>query len=225
MTVIACQRESRARVNRRLCGLKISRMAGSAGRAHAYKLPDRFPLVAALAIKGAMGPHQRESVLVPIDGLQRHIPAAHRVTPVAFCTELTAMNICMAIGALGSHLCEDQVLMALAAVDSRVHAPYREGSLVVIEIRVRPNTIPADFGMAISTGHCQIPMRILRPALDDLSVRNVHSRQETEKNGENIAIQSRTDPPASALRTRQSTSAAEIPGFLCQNYCDFRSHP
>ena len=177
MTVLACHRESRARVNRRLCSLKIPCMAGSAGRAQAHILPDRFSLVTALAIKSAMGPHQRESVLVPIDGLQGHIPAAQRVTLVAFCTELTAMNIGMAIGAFGSHLCEDQVLMALAAVDSRVHAPYRESGFVVIEIRVRPDMIPADFGVAVATGHCQSSMRILRPALDGLRVREVHSRQ------------------------------------------------
>ena len=187
-------------MNRRIGRLKIPDMAGSASGAQAYILPDRFSLMTTLAVNGGMRPHQRESVLVSLNGLQRGTPAAHRVASVAFSTELTAMNIRMAIGAFGSHFREDKVLMALAAVNALMHAPYRESSLAVIKIRVGPNMIPADFGVAAPTGHGQISVRISRPALDDLSVREIRYQQKEKKNEIEIPIQNRTDKRAPAFQ-------------------------
>lgn len=212
-------------MNGRLCGLKILDMARRAGSAQAYKLPDRFSLVATLAIDRGMGSHQRESVLVPLDGLQRGIPAADRVASVAFSTELPAMNVGMAISAFGSYFREDKVLMALAAVDALMHAAYREGSLIVVEIRMGPNVVPADLGMATSTGNCQISMRTSCPPLDDLSVGKVQPRQKKKKSEEKISTQSRTDVPTSMFCGRRTIAAAEIRDPVRQHYCNFRSLP
>jgi hypothetical protein len=64
----------------------------------------------------------------------------------------------------------------LPAFDALMHAPNREGRLAVIEVRVRTNPIPTDFGVAALTGHGQVSMRISRPSFDGLGVRRTERR-------------------------------------------------
>lgn len=56
------------------------------------------------AVKRRVRAEKRETILVVVDLLHRDVPAIHRVTLLAACAKLSLMNVCVAVGALGSHI-------------------------------------------------------------------------------------------------------------------------
>ncbi len=79
--------------------------------------------MALIAFHERMGADKREPVLVVLDSLDRHLPSFDRVAALAVGTELAAVNVRVALGALGAGLFEHQACVALNARNLRVHAP------------------------------------------------------------------------------------------------------
>jgi len=99
---------------------------------------------------------------VVLDLLNGNLPAKHRVALRAVRTELSAVNIRMAIRAVLSDVRENRLYMALGAFHLFVHASKRVTRLVVIEFRDRSNRPPARRGMAVFTGNRQGTVRAPR---------------------------------------------------------------
>jgi hypothetical protein len=86
------------------------------------ELADRFSLMTGLAISSCMSAHQRESVLVSFYGLQGHIPTPDRMAFLTLSTELTAMYVGMTVGTPNPRFRENEVFMAQAARNARMHS-------------------------------------------------------------------------------------------------------
>ncbi len=97
-------------------------MAGVTGCGQAGELPHSGLLVALFALHQGMRSHQREAVLVVLNGLQRSLPTGHGMATCAVGAELPAMNVSVAVRALRTYILEDHAGMALAATHLRVHA-------------------------------------------------------------------------------------------------------
>ena len=135
--------------------------------------------------------HQREAIVVIADGL-RDLPSGDGVAAFTICAELAAMNVCVAISTMRACILEDQACVALHAADLGVHAAQRITRLIVIELGVGANRLPACVRMAVLAWHrygaVWISDLCLRPA--DLCRRPVrrtqkicartHERQQTE---------------------------------------------
>jgi hypothetical protein len=78
-------------------------------------------------------------------------------------TQLPAMKVRVAIGALGANVGKDARDVAVAASDVLVHASQSEARLIiVIKLRNRANGSPACGGVAILAGNLYVAVRILR---------------------------------------------------------------
>lgn len=133
---------------------------------------------------------QRKSIFVCFDFLRVLIPAVYGVALLAVGAELAPMDVCVAIGALHSHVFELEIGMALRTRHARVHSPQRITRLVVIELGDTANRFPTCGRMAIFAGDrdrtmrvaCRTPVR-LRPG-GPLSNRQKKQRIEQEREGD-----------------------------------------
>ncbi len=100
----------------------VAIMAGCTFGTEAAKQTGRNILMAALALQRGMCSEERKSVYMSIGILHDFAPAANAVAFLAVSSELAAMNIRMAIRALLSDSGENQLYMALFAVETRMHA-------------------------------------------------------------------------------------------------------
>ena len=101
---------------------EILLMAGVAGCGQAGELAHSGLLVALFALHQGMRSHQRETVLVVLNGPQRSLPTGHGMATCAVGAKLAAMDVSVAIRALRTYILEDHAGMALAATHLRVHA-------------------------------------------------------------------------------------------------------
>jgi hypothetical protein len=115
---------------------KVLLVAGIAGGRQADKLPRRRVLVTVFALQQGVCPNQGESILVVLNRLQRNLPAFYRVAVRAIGAKLTPMEVGVTIGALRTHIFEDQAGVALAAPYVLVHAAQGISGQVVIEFRI-----------------------------------------------------------------------------------------
>lgn len=113
--------------------------------------------------------HQGKPVLVILNGLDGSLPALHRVAALAFGAELAAVNIGVAIRAGLADILEHEAGVTLRAGNLRVHPPQRISSAVVVELRDRPNRLPACVRVAVLTRYCDGAVRIC-----DLGMRPPH---------------------------------------------------
>jgi len=107
-----------------------------------------------------MRPNQGKSILVVLNGLQRNLPSLYRVAIGAVGAELAAMNIGMAVSALGTYIFEDQARVTLAAANLLVHPAQRISGEIMIKLWIRPDRLPTRVGVAIGTRKRKRPMRI-----------------------------------------------------------------
>ncbi len=70
---------------------------------------------------------------------------------LAVSSELATMNVCMAIGALLTNILEDKAGMAFVTAYLLVHPAQGVTRLIVIELRIRSNRLPACICVAILT--------------------------------------------------------------------------
>lgn len=109
-----------------------------------------------IAIQRRMCSHQRESVLVLLNLLYRDLPSLHRVALFAIGSQLTAVDIGVAIRAPGAYVTEYWFGVALLAGDACMHAAQRKFRAVVIELGHGTDRFPTRNGMAILARNVQI---------------------------------------------------------------------
>jgi len=118
--------------------------------------------VAGIAIHRGMRSSQGEAVVVLLDLLDRDLPAADRVTLLAIRSELSFVDVGVAVLATLSDVGEDRLDVALHTSDGLVHAAQRISRCVVIKLRDRANRLPSVWGVAVLTGNVQIAVRTVR---------------------------------------------------------------
>lgn len=139
--------------------LERLRVAGVALGRHRGEVAQSTIFVTRGAVQRRVGSHQREPIVVVLNRFNRYVPAIHRVTLFASCTHLGAMDIGMAVGALGANVGKHGLGMALRAHHSLVHTAQREACLVVIKLRHAANRFPSQRGVAIGASHVERSMR------------------------------------------------------------------
>ena len=139
--------------------LKIRRVTGHTSSRESQVLPHGGALVTLVAFHHRMRSEQRKSVEVILDGLHRHVPAAHRVALGTIGAELTAMNIGVAVRAVLADIGEDGPEVALRAVNFFVHSAKRISRGVVVEFWDRANRGPARARVTVFAGYRKGSMR------------------------------------------------------------------
>jgi hypothetical protein len=66
--------------------------------------------------------HQRKTILVIANLIQRGLPTFHCVAALAVGAELASVDVSVAISAMSAHILEDQARMALRAAHLLVHS-------------------------------------------------------------------------------------------------------
>jgi hypothetical protein len=150
--------------------LKISLVAGDAGRRQSLELAHCRALVAVFALHRRVCPKQREAILVVLYLLHRYVPALHRVALCAVRAHLSLVHVGVAVFAILSHVRENRLHVALRALHFFVHAAQGILGLVMVELRNRADGAPGGGRMAIFAGDRQgavrtpsaLPLRRLR---------------------------------------------------------------
>jgi hypothetical protein len=148
-----------AGVRGRRRALPILHVTGRASSRESHELPDGSALVTLVALHDRMRSKQRKSVEVILNGLHRHVPAAHRVALGTVGAELTAMNIRVAVRAVFADIGEDGPEVALRAIDFFVHSAKRISRGVVAEFWNGANGGPACVRVTVLAGDRQWAMR------------------------------------------------------------------
>src|SRR5260370_22930132 len=92
---------------------------------------------------------QGEPVLVLLDVLDGNLPSLDRMAVLAVGSELSAVDIGVAVSARVANVRKQQLGVALSArAHGRVHATHRIPGLAVIKIRHRTNWFPTRTGVA-----------------------------------------------------------------------------
>ena len=138
-----------AGVRRRRRVLPIHQVAGLACCRKSQIISNGSALMTFVALHHGMHAKQRKSVEVLLDRLNRHIPAAHRVTLGAVGPHLAAMNVGVAVRAIFPDISKDRLDVALRTRNFFVHAAKGISRGVVVELRNRANRNPACAGVAV----------------------------------------------------------------------------
>ncbi len=85
----------------------------------------------------------------------RNLPAVDGMAILALRAHLSAMDVGMALRAFVANVSEDRLHVALRTRDFCVHAAQRVGRFAMVEIRDRPNRLPAQTGMAGLAGNVE----------------------------------------------------------------------
>ena len=140
----------------------VGGMAGVAIRRHRLELACGGALVTGIAIHRRMCSGKREAVVVLSNLRDRDLPSAYRMTLLAVRTQLSAMNVGVAVLASLSDIGKHRFDVALRATDGLMHAPQGIVRLVVIELRNCANGFPRARGVAVLARSAQISMRAMR---------------------------------------------------------------
>jgi len=124
-------------------------MAGVALRRQALKLSYGRALVAVCAVQAGVPTDQRETVFVLPHTLEDDVPPLDRVALLTIGSHLAAMDVGVAIRAVGSGVGKHGLGVALSASHALVQAPKRILCLVVIEFRDGSNRLPANRRVAV----------------------------------------------------------------------------
>ena len=117
-------------------------MAGDAFRRQTLELACGGVFVAVITGQSGVRPDQRKSVLVRPQLAKTLLPASHGMATLAIGSELSAVDISVAVCATGSRLCENQTDVALRARDPFVQAPQRIARLVVVKLNDVAERLP-----------------------------------------------------------------------------------
>lgn len=123
--------------------------------------------MARFTIKRGMRSDQWETILVLVNLLNRNLPTFHRVTLFAICSELTFVNISVAIGALLADISKYRFDVALRTSDTLMQSTKRKAGLIVVELRPIANRFPAAECVTVLAGDIE---RAMRTARDCISV-------------------------------------------------------
>ena len=120
--------------------------------------------MARVTVDGGVRSSQREAVVMLLNVLDRDLPSTDGVALLAVGAELALMNVGMAVLAALSDVGENHFDVTLRAGHRSVHAAQRVTSLIVVEFGNSANRLPPAGGVAVLTGHVQIPVRTVRAA-------------------------------------------------------------
>lgn len=105
--------------------------------------------MAIFAREHRMRADERKAIQVIADVFVRDLPALHGMAVFAVCTELPAMNVCVAVRTVLAHVFEDQARVTFGAGHLLVHAAQRVACLIVIEFGVGTNGLPTRVGVTL----------------------------------------------------------------------------
>ena len=162
VALLALRGQSGRSVIGRVRLLKSSLMAGIALDRESLELSDRFALVAVGAVEPGVSADQWKPVLVLAHALQNDIPTLHCMTLLTVCAHLAAMDIGVAVSAVGAGIGEHRLGVALGAGDTHVHSAQRISGRIVIELGDSANRLPADRSVAVLAGDAEIAVRTAR---------------------------------------------------------------
>jgi|SRR5579871_301531 len=103
-----------------------------------------------------MSAHQGKAIEVLLDVPDGDVPALHGVAVFAVSSKLPAMNVSVAVRALGAGLRKNQVRVALAAGYALVHAAQGKTRFVVVKFRYAADRLPGGEGVAVLAGEIQV---------------------------------------------------------------------
>lgn len=128
--------------------------------------------MAILALRGRVGPEQRETVLVIFDLLHRDIPALNGVTLRTVRAHPSLVHVAMTVLAILPDIRENRLYVALCAFYFLMHTAQRIAGLVVIEFQIRLDRAPRAHLVAIFARDGERrPVRIARIRPDLLTGR------------------------------------------------------
>ena len=146
---LAGRREPGADVGRTCGFLKILGVAGITFRRHSGEITQSPIFVARIAVNRGMGTHQRETVVVVLDRLDRNVPPVHAVALFTARAHLAAMDIGVALGALRPHVRKYRLDMTLGAHYPLMHSAQGKLGLIVIKFGNAPDRFPSKRCVAI----------------------------------------------------------------------------
>lgn len=165
MAHLAIRRELSGDVIRVRRGLEVLGVTRITLRRKPLELPRGRTGVARITIHGGVSAYKREPILVVLNGPDRHVPALHGVALLAVSPHLAAVNIGMAVRALGADVAENELHVTLSALNLLVHPPQRVTRLVVVELRNAADRFPTRKSVAILAGNCDVSVRVFRVTL------------------------------------------------------------
>ena len=140
---------------------EVLRVAGIALCRESLELPCGRPFMARLTVDSRVCPDQREAVLVIANRCNGNIPALDGMARLTICSELSPVNIRVAVRALLSHICKNEFHMALRALHFFVHSAQRIARLVVVKFRNTADGLPTEGSVAVFTGDVDRAVRIV----------------------------------------------------------------
>jgi len=140
-------------------GGEVRLVAGVVRRRHGLEFAAGATLVAGVAVDRSVSAGQRESVVMLLHILDRHLPSPHCVTLLAIGPQLTAVNIGVAVLAVLTDVGENHLLVTSGAGNRSVHSAQGITSPIVIEFRDGADWLPAVRSVAVLAGNRQIAVR------------------------------------------------------------------
>ena len=181
---IARSRELGGDVVRTDRGLKICEVAGRAGRRHRLEFAIGRTLVAGIAVHGGVCSGQWEAVIVLLDLLNRDLPSSNRVTLFAVRSQLSLVDVGVAILASLANIVEHGLDVALCAGHGLVHAAQGISRLVVIELRNCADRSPGGRSVAVLARDIQIPVWAVGPTRNLRARSSPHPRESQQEHSD-----------------------------------------
>jgi hypothetical protein len=128
----------------------------------AIELPDRSHFVAGIAINHSVSADQRKAILMPVDVVNRDLPAVGVVAQFALSPVLAAMQIGMAVLALIGSVGEVEVAMAVAARYGSMAAAQGKSRTRMIELDLVLDDVPVRGDVAGDARNIELAVRALR---------------------------------------------------------------
>ncbi len=130
-------------------GAIIIEVAESAIGIEAPEKSNRGAFMAAFALNGLVGAYERKSVKVSVNFLGNFKPPPHAVALLAVASQLTPVNIRVAIGALGSAFGKIKLDVAFFAAKPRMQTDKRIPRFLMVKIGSRAHRLPAFRGVTV----------------------------------------------------------------------------
>ena len=132
------------------------------GQSKAVELADRADLVAGVAVNGRMSADQGKAVLMFVDVMDRHLPAAVTVAQVTLRSIFPPVNVGVAVLASLTNVGKSQVDVAILAGHFGVQPTQGKPGFAMVKFRRTADGRPASRGVAVLAGDLQVPMRTVR---------------------------------------------------------------
>lgn len=159
VAILAGDREICGNVIRRVAVQKFRLMAGITLRRHRLESALGSAFVAGIAVDSRVSSGQWETIIVILDLLHGNGPSTHRVALLAVGAQLAAVNVSVAVLALGAHVREHRLHVTLGAGHGLVHSAQWIPRLVVIKLRYGADRPPGCRCMTVLASNVQIAVR------------------------------------------------------------------